>query len=84
MVGAQSDPPTPTPTPEPTPVPEPTQVAKPAPVEEATPVAEQPRETGSAGGGCLAPAPGVTGTTDLASVGLLVGLAGLALRRRRK
>ena len=87
VVGAQSDPPTPTPTPEPTPVPtsmpEPTQVAMPAPAEEATPVAEQPRETGSSGG-CLAPAPGVPGTTELASVGFLVGLAGLAFRRRRK
>ena len=84
VVGAQSDPPTPTPTPEPTPVPEPTQVAKAAPVEEATPVAEQPRETGSSGGGCLAPAPGIPATTELATVGLLVGLAGLAFRRRRR
>ena len=88
VVGAQSDPPTPTPTPEPTPVPtpvpEPTQVAKPAPAEEATPVAEQPRETGSSGGGCLAPAPGVPATTELATMGFLVGLAGLAFRRRRK
>ena len=88
VVGAQSDPPTPTPTPEPTPVPtpvpEPTQVAKSAPAEEATPVAEQPRETGSSGGGCLAPAPGVPATTELATMGLLVGLAGLAFRRRRK
>ena len=86
VVGAQSDPPTPTPepTPVPTPVPEPTQVAKSAPAEEATPVAEQPRETGSSGGGCLAPAPGVPATTELATMGLLVGLAGLAFRRRRK
>ncbi len=86
VVGAQSDPPTPTPTPapEPTPVPEPTQVAMPAPDEEATPVAEQPRETGSAGSGCLAPAPGVPATTELATMGFLVGLAGLAFRRRRK
>lgn len=86
VVGAQSDPPTPTPEPTlvPTPMPEPTQVAKPAPVEEATPVAEQPRETGSSGGGCLAPADGMAATTELATVGLLVGLAGLAFRRRRK
>ncbi len=87
VVGAQSDPPTPTPTPEPTPVPtpvpEPTQVAKSAPAEEETPVAEQPRETGSSGG-CMAPAPGVAASTDLAAVGLLVGLAGLAFRRRWK
>ena len=86
VIGAQSDPPTPTPTPEPTlvPTPEPTQVAKPAPAEEATPVAEQPRETGTSGGGCLAPAPDAPASTDLAAMGLLVGLAGLALRRRRK
>jgi hypothetical protein len=84
VVGAQSDPPTPTPSPEPTPVPEPTQVAMPAPAEEVTPVAEQPRETGSAGSGCLAPAPGVPATTELATMGFLVGLAGLAFRRRRE
>ena len=86
VVGAQSDPPTPTPTPEPTPepTPPPAEVAKAAPAEEPTPVAEQPRETGSAGGGCLAPAPGVPATTELATVGLLVGLAGLAFRRRKK
>ncbi len=83
VVGAQADPPTPTPTPMPTPAPEPTQVAMPAPVEEDTPVAEQPRETG-ASGGCLAPAPGAPVRTDLAAMGLLVGLAGLAFRRRRK
>ena len=86
VIGAQSDPPTPTPTPEPTlvPTPEPTQVAKPVPAEEATPVAEQPRETGTSGGGCLAPAPDAPASTDLAAMGLLLGLAGLALRRRRK
>ena len=86
VVGAQSDPPTPTPTAEPTPVPtpEPTQAAMPAPAEESTPVAEQPRETGSSGGGCLAPAPGAAATTELATMGFLVGLAGLAFRRRRK
>ena len=86
VVGAQSDPPTPTPTPSPvpTPLPEPTQVAKPTPAEEETPVAEQPRETGTSGGGCLAPPPGVPATTELATMGFLVGLAGLAFRRRRK
>ncbi len=86
VVGAQSDEPTPTPTTEPTPepTPPPAQVAKSAPAEEATPVAEQPRETGTSGGGCLAPAPGATATTELATMGLLVGLAGLAFRRRRK
>ena len=85
VVAAQSDPPTPTPTPMPAPTqaPEPTQVAKPAPAEEDTPVAEQPRETGSSGG-CLAPAPGAPASTDLATMGILVGLAGLAFRRRRK
>ena len=83
VVGAQGDPPTPTPTPMLVPTPAPTQAAKSAPAEEATPAAEQPRETGSAGG-CLAPAPGGPAGADLAVMGLVVGLAGLAFRRRRK
>ncbi len=59
--------------------PEATAIPTPAPREE-----PRPRETGSTGGGCIAPLHGGPVPIDLASAALMVGLVGLALRKRRK
>ena len=53
----------------------PTGVPEPAPAAEDT-------DTGGGGGACSAPSPGGTRAMDLSSVALLVGLAGLGVRRR--
>jgi hypothetical protein len=81
-VGATSDGPTPSPVPEPTATPVPALAAA-QPQPEATALPPGPEEKPVAsGGGCNPPAPGAPPAQDLSAVGLLLGLAGLGVRRR--
>ena len=84
-VGDKSDEPTPTPEPTATPTPEPTATPVPlaatAPEPAAAPEPE-PEKPAATGGGCSAPTADGAGSKDASSAALLLGLAGLGLRRR--
>ena len=77
-IGDVSDAPVPTPTA--TPEPPPTPTTAPEPAATVAPKPEPPTATGLS---CGAAIKGGTGALDLTTVGLLLGLAGLAFRRRR-
>ena len=85
-IGAKADTPTPTPTaePQPTPTSEPVAVAaRPdPPAEPAAPAQAEPEKQESASGSCNAPLNGESGPLDVATAGILFGLAGLWYRRR--
>lgn len=94
VAGSEAEPTsTPSPVPTATEVPEPTATAVPEPVAAApapTEIAistqsgnsESSETTEMSGGGCNAPIQGTNPGMELSSIGLLVGLAGLGLRRR--
>ena len=92
-VGAKSDAPTPTPTPEPEPTAAPTPIPPPTPTQPPPPPAaaappqppppSEPDDTIEPSGACFAPVNGPV-PLDLAGPVLLLGLAGLGLRKRWK
>ena len=91
-IGAKSADPTVTPTPTTAPTPEPAPTATPIPSPTAAPTSppaptlqpDELGEPGASGASCLAPIDGEAGAFDLAGAGLVLGLVGLALRKRRK
>ena len=91
-IGARSADPTVTPTPTAAPTLEPAPTAAPIPSATAAPTAppaptlqpDELEEPGASGASCLAPTNGEAGAFDLAGAGLVLGLVGLALRKRRK
>lgn len=87
--------PIPTPTPTASPTPEPTETPEPTatPTQVVVARAEQPatsesseiaKETPSSGGACSAPIHGGSGVVDLSAIAVIIGLVGLAVRRRSK
>ncbi len=79
--------PSPTPTPAPTPTPEQVVAVAPAPQPSPTPAPaqepEQPAQTTGASGTCNASLSDVSSPLDVGFAGLLLGLVGLGVRRRR-
>ena len=87
--------PIPTPTPTASPTPEPTETPEPTatPTQVVVARAEQPatsesseiaKETPSSGGACSAPIHGGSEIVDLSAIAVIIGLIGLAVRRRSK